>query len=85
MKNSVIAGVFHADTQGMSNSSPTKSLVLDDVPIIFQERRKGAATRRSVWRGGRRDSDWTDRPPDSWRHFQRRRLTGRWLSRLSLW
>ncbi|MGH9147241.1 MAG: hypothetical protein ACRD1Q_11065 [Vicinamibacterales bacterium] len=69
----------------MSNSSPTKTLWLDDVPIVFQERRKSAATRRRVWRGGRRDSDWTDRPPNALRHLQRRRLTGRWLSRLSLW
>jgi hypothetical protein len=81
----VIERLSAADTPAMSNSSPTKSLWLDDVPVIFQERRKGVATRRRVWRGGRRDSDWIDRPPDSWRHLQRRRFTGRWLSRLSIW
>ena len=83
-KNVILVRIA-ADTPAMSNSSPTKRLWLDDVPIIFQERRKGAATRRRVWRGGLRDSDWTDRPPDALRHLQRRRLTGRWLSRLSLW
>ena len=85
VKKSVITSPITADTVAMSNSSPIKSLWLDDIPVVFQERRKGAATRRSVWRGGRRDTDWTERPPDSWRHLQRRRLTGRWLSRLSIW
>lgn len=32
-------------------------------PVPMLDRRRGPAERRRVWRGGRRDSDWQDRPP----------------------
>jgi hypothetical protein len=43
-----------------------------DVPpaLLFDRRR--ISDRRAAWRGGRRDSDWTDRPVGAWRGFERR-------------
>lgn len=43
--------------------------IIVDVPDVppappLVERRK-TPDRRKVWRGGRRDSDWVNRPPDS--------------------
>jgi hypothetical protein len=35
--------------------------------------RRRTADRRTVWRGGRRDSDWVNRPPDAWQNLERRR------------
>jgi hypothetical protein len=32
-------------------------------PIVMDRRR--TPDRRAVWRGGRRDSDWVNRPPDA--------------------
>jgi hypothetical protein len=46
-----------------------KHIVSDvvDVPLAppLVDRRK-TPDRRTVWRGGRRDSDWTNRPPGAW-------------------
>jgi len=55
-------------------------------PIVF-ERRKNP-DRRTEWRGGRRDSDWTNRPPDALERLERQaRLTRlrRALASLHLW
>jgi hypothetical protein len=34
----------------------------EDVPPLFADRRR-QPDRRTTWRGGRRDSDWLQRPP----------------------
>jgi hypothetical protein len=34
----------------------------DDIPVVAIERRR-RPDRRRAWRGGRRDSDWLNRPP----------------------
>ena len=50
-------------------------------PFVRYDRRK-SPDRRKTWRGGRRDSDWTSRPPDALRRFdslQRRVVQfGKW-------
>ena len=40
---------------------------VSDVPVVppIVDRRRGGPDRRTEWRGGRRDSDWVNRPPDS--------------------
>jgi hypothetical protein len=42
-------------------------LQADDLPIapLLMDRRCNP-DRRARWRGGRRDSDWTNRPPGAW-------------------
>jgi hypothetical protein len=35
------------------------------VPYVGVDRRR-QVTRRAAWRGGRRDTDWTNRPPGAW-------------------
>ena len=41
--------------------------VIDDLPLlpVHVERRLNP-DRRTIWRGGRRDSDWTERPLGAW-------------------
>jgi hypothetical protein len=42
----------------------------DDVPHLpFVMDRRRAPDRRTTWRGGRRDSDWNDRPLGAWDRF----------------
>jgi hypothetical protein len=36
--------------------------VIEDLPPVVIERRR-QKDRRTTWRGGRRDSDWLERPP----------------------
>lgn len=56
-------------------------------PPLLDRRR--TPDRRKVWRGGRRDSDWVNRPPDALARFQReqtlRTLWRKALSTLHLW
>ncbi len=51
--------------------------------------RRRTPDRRAVWRGGRRDSDWINRPPSAWEHFDARRqkpgLLRRAVAVLHLW
>jgi hypothetical protein len=50
-------------------------------PVVLYDRRK-SPDRRASWRGGRRDSDWIDRPPGALRRFEQlqRRVVqlGKW-------
>ena len=46
-------------------------------PVVFDRRR--TPDRRTVWRGGRRASDWINRPPGAWEKFETRQ------QRQSLW
>jgi hypothetical protein len=38
---------------------------LHDVPTVVLLDRRRTPDRRATWRGGRRDTDWINRPPDS--------------------
>ncbi len=40
-------------------------------PFLVDRRR--VPDRRAAWRGGRRDSDWVNRPPDAWEQLESRR------------
>ena len=61
----------------------------NDVPPPPVRDRRRSPDRRKFWRGGRRDSDWVNRPVDGLAHMERRQatLTGwrRILSTLHLW
>ena len=50
---------------------------MDDIPVFGLERRK-RPDRREVWRGGRRDSDWLNRPPGALDRIARN--TAWWLA-----
>jgi hypothetical protein len=56
-------------------------------PPVVERRR--TPDRRAVWRGGRRDSDWINRPPSALDTFRARRqkpgLLRRAVSVLHLW
>jgi hypothetical protein len=56
-----------------------------DVPdVVFVERRH-TPDRRSVWRGGRRNTDWMNRPIGAWRQLEHRVAGWRhWLATLPL-
>ncbi|HSC27967.1 MAG TPA: hypothetical protein VLD67_11875 [Vicinamibacterales bacterium] len=62
----------------------------DDIPYLpsVMDRRKGP-DRRTAWRGGRRDSDWLNRPPGAWAQIATRRRPptrlARVMSVLNLW
>jgi hypothetical protein len=64
------------------------SNVVDVPPLPMVERRR-SPDRRAVWRGGRRDSDWVNRPPDAWARLESRQrkpgLLRRAASVLHLW
>jgi len=57
-------------------------------PVPMVERRR-TPDRRKVWRGGRRDSDWVNRPLSAWQTLEKRRqrpgLLRRAVSVLHLW
>jgi hypothetical protein len=56
-----------------------------DLPdVVFVERRH-APDRRIVWRGGRRNTDWMNRPIGAWRQLEQRGAGWRhWLAKLPL-
>jgi len=39
--------------------------LLDSPPVVTMERRHSPDRRAGAWRGGRRDTDWMNRPPDA--------------------
>jgi hypothetical protein len=65
-------------------------LTTDDMPAVAPcvDRRR-TPDRRDTWRGGRRNDDWLNRPPDAWvRVLTGARQPARWrqlLSSLNLW
>jgi len=68
-----------------------KHLVSDAIdvppPAPAYDRRR-TPDRRKVWRGGRRDSDWTNRPPVSLTQLERQLRMTRWrraFASLHLW
>jgi len=52
-------------------------------PVPLLDRRR-TPDRRTEWRGGRRDSDWTNRPPDALAKLQARQRRARSLGRTIL-
>jgi hypothetical protein len=62
----------------MSNIQSHPVPLFDDVPVVLFDRRR-APDRRRAWRGGRRDSDWLNRPPGALARLERNTL--RWLTR----
>jgi hypothetical protein len=72
-----------ADTRAMSMSSPQLLREVVDIPPEIRCERRRAPDRRVVWRGGRRDADWLDRPSGAWERFEAtRRWTPSWAWRL---
>ena len=65
------------------------SEALDVPPPMPAVERRRTPDRRTVWRGGRRDTDWINRPADAWTTFESRRrkpgLLRRAASVLHLW
>jgi hypothetical protein len=56
-----------------------------DVPPVIDVDRRHLPDRRSFWRGGRRNTDWTSRPIGAWRHLEHNLSPWRqWLTRLPL-
>jgi hypothetical protein len=57
---------------------------LDDVPPMpLGSDRRISLDRRLIWRGGRRDSDWTNRPPNAWAQLDAVDPSPRWRAVLS--
>ena len=42
----------------------------DDLPVVIATERRHTPDRRGTWRGGRRSTDWTERPIGAWRHLE---------------
>lgn len=56
-------------------------------PPAFTYDRRKSSNRRNSWRGGRRDSDWINRPPGALARFEKlqRRATGLRRFVMSFW
>jgi len=55
---------------------------LDLPPVVVVERRR-TPDRRQCWRGGRRNTDWINRPAGAWRHLEQQSSPWRqWLAKL---
>jgi len=80
-------------TEGEIKLSPMSSDTVDmheDVdlrdlpPIVIVERRR-LRDRRTTWRGGRRNTDWTNRPLGAWAQLEKQLSSWPgWFARLSL-
>ena len=67
------------DTALMENT--TESV---DIPVVVLVERRHRPSRREMWRGGRRNEDWTNRPLDAWRHLVQRAPSWRqWLAKVA--
>jgi hypothetical protein len=56
-----------------------------DIPPVVLVERRYRPSRRGFWRGGRRNTDWTNRPIDAWRYMEQRLPPWRqWLAKLTL-
>jgi len=56
-----------------------------DLPNVVLFERRHQPDRRDVWRGGRRATDWTNRPVGAWPQLEKRSVSWRvWLGKLSL-
>jgi hypothetical protein len=53
-----------------------KTLSADgDPPVVVVMERRTNPDRRTLWRGGRRDKDWKDRPDGAWARVAGRTAT----------
>ncbi len=56
---------------------------VSDVPVFPAEERRLRPDPRSSWRGGRRNTDWTNRPIGAWRHLEQGRSPWRhWIAKV---
>jgi hypothetical protein len=56
----------------------------DDAPVIVFFDQRHRPSRRAVWRGGRRNTDWFNRPIGAWRNLEQRLTPWRqWIAKLS--
>jgi len=54
--------------------------VAGEPPVVVLMERRVNPDRRALWRGGRRDRDWQDRPDGAWSRVSSRTATLRgWL------
>jgi hypothetical protein len=53
-----------------------------DLPPIIVVERRHVREQRRVWRGGRRNADWTSRPIGAWRHLERVAPWRHWIAKL---
>ncbi|MEE8130558.1 MAG: hypothetical protein V3T48_09730 [Vicinamibacterales bacterium] len=60
----------------MSNKVDLYQPEYEPPPVVLFERRRNP-DRRTTWRGGRRDSDWLNRPPGALAKLDRSQR-GRW-------
>jgi hypothetical protein len=64
-------------------------LQTDDIPAApFLMDRRRTPERRTIWRGGRRDSDWRNRPLGAWNRVHDAESESSWkrvLASLHLW
>ena len=60
----------------------------DGVPNVAPGERRRQPDRRDRWRGGRRDSDWANRPPDALTRIEQARRwpsLRQWLQSIGQW
>jgi hypothetical protein len=56
---------------------------LTDLPPVQTEERRLRPDQRTSWRGGRRNTDWTNRPIGAWRHLEQGRSPWReWIAKV---
>jgi hypothetical protein len=56
-----------------------------DAPVVVIVEQRHTPDRRGFWRGGRRNTDWFNRPIGAWRHLEQRAAPWRqWFARLPL-
>ncbi len=57
----------------------------DDLPHVVALERRRQPDRRGMWRGGRRATDWTNRPLGAWGQLEKHLVPWRqWIEKLSL-
>jgi hypothetical protein len=55
-----------------------------DIPPVIAVERRRLPDQRAVWRGGRRNTDWTSRPIGAWRQLEHVAPWRRWVAKLPL-
>lgn len=56
----------------------------NDLPPVVGIERRRCRDRRGFWRGGRRNTDWVNRPIGGWRYLERLAAMRNWLAKLPL-
>jgi hypothetical protein len=61
-----------------------EALDFPDVPPVVAVERRHQRDRRTFWRGGRRNTDWTLRPLGAWRQMERQLAPWRqWIAKVA--